>query len=524
MLRLEQATRPDDLARFEARARAVATAPDPRPGATAPFWSLEAKVAGAPVTLVFEDGVLAAATHGRSGGPPRDVTEHVRAIRSAPIRLASDRRPVPRVLVVHATATLRATAFARLRRGLQSAGREGARTIAEAAAEAMALRDSAQVACWPLDLVAHDVAPAGDGLAGLSRQPEVREALVDWGFCVVDALGEADDLPGVLAVIETVTAVRDELPWELDGVVIKRAALDARGADRPASATAEPVSWAASVPVEPRRALTRVVDLGCAIDRFGGLRLVATLRPVAPEGEAEVTCALVPDARCAPELADLRVGDRVRVAPAPDEPGLLTVGELSPASESLRGEPFTWPTTCPSCGLELAGARRRRYCPNRHGCAEQVHARLRHFVAAAADGEAAERLARWVEGGLVHAPEDLLRLTTADLADADPLAAPGRDGPAPNLYQALRGAHPLPLERLLFALSVPGLDPAAARALAAHFGDLERLASAAPDDLQARGDLGPAGVAALRAYLDEPRNRATLRALAELGLDAPHVP
>jgi DNA ligase (NAD+) len=523
MLSLDSDASPAALARFDERLRkALATA---RPGLPATY-ALEPKLDGASVELVYEQGVLVRASTRGDGRRGEGVTENVRTIAAVPLRLRDSARPVPPLLAVRGEIIMHAADFDKLNESLLARGQEPFANPRNAAAGALRQLDPKMTASRPLDLYAYDLfvgagaeaggegggagangaresTPAGGkGDAGITTQWEVLGALADWGLRVSNLARRGETLDDILAYHAELEARRDEIGYEIDGVVIK---LDELGAREALGWTSRHPRWAFAFKFPPRKELTRVLSIFPSVGRTGVVTPVAMMLPVEIGGVTVSRATLHNREEVARK--DIREGDRVRIQRAGDV--IPQVVERIDEPDHPRGPQWRMPPACPSCGTALVERGPFTVCPNSFGCAAQLAGRIVHFASRQAldiEGLGGESAQLFVARGLVTQLPDLFDLRAEQLMELEGFA----DKSAQKLVAALRKASHTELPRFLYGLGIPEVGIAVARDLARHFGSFAALRAAGEEALQEVAGVGPRMAEQITAFFAEPRNAAIL--------------
>ncbi len=474
-------------------------------------YTLEPKLDGASLELVYEDGELARAVTRGDGRRGEAVTENVRTIRAVPLRLRDGERPAPPELAVRGEIFMRIGAFEALNERLMEEGGEPFANPRNAAAGTLRQLDSRVTAERPLDLYAYDVLHPADvpGELGLETQWEVLEALRDWGLPVNERCRRTDDVDEIVAYHHELAAGgRDELDYEIDGVVVK---LDDLAAREELGATSHHPRWAYAYKFEPRQEVTRVMAIVPSVGRTGRVTPIAMLRPV-DVGGVTVSRANLHNIEQVREL-DVREGDRVRVQRAGDViPQVVEVVEEG--EDHDRAEPFEMPDECPSCGTGLVRRGPYTVCPNSFECPAQLAGRIEHFASRdALDVEGlGEEVARLlVAEELVVQLPDVFDLEVDDLVELEGFA----EVSATNLVEAIERSARTELARFLYGLGVPEVGTTVARDLARWFGTFAAIRGASGEELQAVDGVGPKMAEAIRSFFDEPRKAAVLDELTE---------
>ncbi len=473
-------------------------------------YTVEPKLDGASIELVYEDGVLDRAVTRGDGRRGEGVTENARTVGAVPLRLRDGGRPVPPLLAVRGEIFMRIGDFEALNERLMEEGREPFANPRNATAGSLRQLDSRITAERPLDLYVYDVLAPADvpGELGLATQREVLEALRGWGFPVNDSWEPAGSVEEIADYHARLAAGRDDLDYEIDGVVVK---LDDLALREELGATSRHPRWAFAYKFEPRKEITRVMHIVPSVGRTGRVTPVAMLRPV-DVGGVTVSRASLHNIEQVRKLG-VREGDRVRVQRAGDViPQVVEVVEEG--EEDDRGEPFEMPNECPSCGTELVSRGPHTLCPNSFECPAQLAGRIEHFASRdALDIEGlGEEVAKLLvaEGRVVQLP-DLFELGADDLVELEGFA----EKSAANLVGAVERASETELVRFLHGLGIPEVGATVARDLARWFGSLEAIRSASEEELQSMDGIGPKMAEAVRGFFDEPRNAEILDELEE---------
>ena len=471
-------------------------------------YTVEPKLDGASLELVYEDGVLERAVTRGDGRRGEGVTENARTIGAVPLRLDAGEREVPPLLAVRGEVFMRIGDFEALNQRLMEEGQEPFANPRNATAGSLRQLDSRVTAERPLDLYAYDVLAPADVPAelGLGTQQEVLGALRGWGFPVNDSWEPAEDVDDMLEYHARLSEERDDLDYEIDGVVIK---LDRLALRDELGATSRHPRWAFAHKFEPRKEVTRVMHIIPSVGRTGRVTPVAMLRPV-DVGGVTVSRASLHNIDQVRDLG-VREGDRVRVQRAGDViPQVVEVVEEG--EEGERGEPFELPDACPSCGTELVRRGPHTLCPNSFECPAQLAGRIQHFASRdALDIEGlGEEVAKLLVGeDLVTQLPDLFELETGDLIELEGFA----ERSAGNLVGAIERASETELARFLHGLGIPEVGATVARDLARWFGSFEAIRTASEEELQEMDGIGPKMAQAIRGFFDEPRHAEILDGL-----------
>ena len=502
MLSLASTQSEDDVRRFDERVRKALGE------GIEPVYVLEPKLDGASIELVYEHGVLTRAVTRGNGRAGEGVTENARTIPTVPLRLRADERPAPALLAVRGEVMMYISDFQDFNAGLVERGEEPYASPRNSAAGAIRQLDSSVTASRKLDLLAYDVL-AADG-ATLPTDSAGIQALREWGFKVPDRIQTATSVEEILAYHAVFAAERDDLDYEIDGVVIKLDDLSAREA---MGSTSHHPRWSLAFKFPPRQEVTRIDKIDVQVGRTGILTPVALLRPVVVGG-VTVSRATLHNRE---ELGrkDLREGDTVRVQRAGDV--IPQVVEVVEPGED-RPPPFEMPKECPACGTAVVEDGPRTVCPNRFGCPAQLKGRIVHFAARHAldmEGLGDETASLLVERELVRDLADLFDLRPGQLMELEGFAEKSSHA----LVEAIGAKRRPELARFLVALGIPEVGVAVARDLATHFGDFLRIREASREELEEVSGIGPRMSEVIAGFFADERNRRAVDAILERGVE-----
>jgi DNA ligase (NAD+) len=468
----------------------------------------EPKFDGLSVEVVYEDGRFARASTRGDGAHGEDVTANVKTIRSVPLRLRGC--AAPRLLAVRGEVFMPIEAFRALSVHLEREGKPLFANPRNAAAGSLRQLDPRVSAQRPLDIFFYDVL-ALEGAEPPRTHWEELETMRDWGLRVSPFCRRADSWQEVLGYHREIAARRGELPYEIDGIVLKVDDIELR---RQLGGTARHPRWAIAFKFEAREAESTIRDIVVSVGRTGVLTPVAVLEPV-PIGGVTVTHATLHN-RAEVARKDLRVSDRVRVVRAGDV--IPEVVSRVPSARDGRGPSFAMPTRCPACGTRTLRQGPFDVCPNRIGCPAQRVAAIEHFASREAldiHGLGTETVTRLVNTGRVRTVADLFSLTEDDLAGLERFSQTS----ARNLVHAIEGAKHPELRRLLYGIGIPGVGTRTARDLAEHFPSLHAIEHASREQLSEVPGIGPVTARAIAAFFAMGSTRAVLDACLRAGLE-----
>jgi DNA ligase (NAD+) len=506
MLSLDSDQDPDAARRFDERLRKAFAS-------ESVAYVAEPKLDGASLELVYLDGVLDRAATRGDGVRGEGVTANVRTISSVPLRLRESERPAPRVLAVRAEVIMRSAPFEALNARLLAAEEEPFANPRNAAAGSLRQLDPRLTATRPLDAFAYDILavdPAPDELTPpLATQRDVLAALRGWGLPVSDLCRPVLGIDGILAYHRELEARRDDLDFEIDGVVLK---LDDLGARDDLGTTSRHPRWAFAFKFPPRKEVTRLLSITSSVGRTGVVTPVALMLPVEIGGVTVSRATLHNREEVARK--DVREGDRIRIQRAGDV--IPQVVEVVLEEGRERAAPWRMPEICPACATPLVERGPFTVCPNKHHCPAQLIGRLVHYGSRHAldiEGLGEETAKQLVGEGLVHELTGLYHLTKAQLVSLEGFA----DLSASNLLAAITKSRTPELARFLHGLGIPEVGQTVARDLAVHLRSFEAVRTATPETLQTVPGIGPKMADAITTYFAEPETAAVIaRLLAEV--------
>ena len=470
-------------------------------------YVVEPKLDGASLELVYVNGVLDRAVTRGNGQVGEGVTDNVRTIRPVPLRLRGDVRPVPAFLSVRGEALMHLSDFEALNQKRIEAGDPPYQNPRNATSGALRQLDSRITATRPLTVLAYDILHV-EGVS-FESDSEGLAALEAWGLRTPERVRVVDSVDEIAEYHRAFDTARESLDYEIDGVVVK---LDPLAPRSVLGSTSHHPRWAIAFKFEPRKEVTRIDRIFVSVGRTGVLTPVALLRPVEVGGVTVSRASL--HNREELERKDVREGDLVRVQRAGDV--IPQVVERMREEGRERGDPFTMPATCPSCGTEPVEKGPFTVCPNHFACRAQLKGRIVHFGSRSAldiEGLGGETVSLLVDRGLVEELADLFDLVEDDIVPLEGFAQLS----ARNLVAAIQDRRSVELARFLTGLGIPEVGVTVARDLALHFRGFAEVRGASEEALEEVHGVGPKMSAAIRAFLDDPRVSSALDHLVDKG-------
>ena len=521
-IRTETDTGSSGAQAFDARIRRELELTDDAPAVQ---YVAEPKFDGLAINLRYEHGVLIQATTRGDGESGEDVTQNIRTIGQIPLRISGQ---VPDVLEVRGEVYMRRDDFEALNEGQRqriAAGEKGEKTFVNprnAAAGAVRQLDPAIAARRLLSFFAYgigEVSSTGQGGVRFTTHRELLQALELWGFPVSDLVDIRQGASELISYHQRIGNTRDQLPFDIDGVVYKVNSLALQ--QRLGFVSREP-RWAIAHKYPAQEQITTVLGIDVQVGRTGKLTPVAKLAPVFVGGVTVTNATLHNEDEA--RRKDVRVGDTVIVRRAgdviPEVVGVVLPTGVHPNQE--RGPIFTMPHTCPVCGsaaVREEGEADYR-CTGGLFCSAQRKQAILHFAqrrAVEVEGLGDKLVEQLVDTGTIHTLPDLYRLGLTALANLDRMA----DKSAQNMVAALEKSKHTTLPRFLFGLGIRHVGESTAKELARHFGTLDAIMNASADTLLQVNDVGPVVALSIRTFFDQPHNVEVVEQLRACGITWP---
>jgi len=373
--------------------------------------------------------------------------------------------------------------------------------------------DPSVVADRPLDCFCYGIMAYEDADRDRpATQWDELRAFGEWGFNVDDRAERVDNIEAAIDYRDELIEEREDLNYEIDGVVIK---VDDVAACEALGTTSRSTRSAFAYKFPARTEITTITDIVVQVGRTGRLTPVALLEPVQVGGVTVSRATLHNPGEI--ESLGVDVGDTVRVLRAGD-----VIPYIEAVVEDTSGSTFAFPDTCPVCDSPVERDGPLAFCPGGLACESQLERAIEHYVSRGGldiEGLGPERITQLQEAALLYSLADLYRLDAEELADLEGWG----ETSAQNLVDEIDAGREPPLDSFLTALSIPEVGGSTATELAAEFGSLEALINADPDELEAVDDVGPIVAEKIRDFFDTEENRAALDALLSAGVDPESV-
>ena len=503
MLSLNNANNQEEMEEFEERIRRFLKSSQPIE------YVVEPKIDGVAVELVYDQGCFVVGSTRGDGINGEDITLNLKTIRSIPLTLHRESKRFPQRLEVRGEVFLSRTAFQRLNREREEEGQPVFANPRNAAAGSLKQLDSTITAKRPLDIFCHGM---GEGTgASFTTHEQFLHALKEWGLKPVSHIRICHSLKEIFAYHQEMEGRRDQLPYEIDGLVIKVNSLELQ---RRLGEIARSPRWAAAYKFKPRQATTRIIDIQAQVGRTGTLTPVASLEPV-PVGGVTVKSASLHNMDEV-ERKDIRVGDTVVVERAGDV--IPYVVQVVEEKRSGREKKFAMPERCPVCGSAVYREEGEvAYRCVGLSCPAKLKESLKFFGSRGAmdiEGLGEKLIDQLVDRGLVKDLADLYSLKKEKLAGLERMA----EKSAQNLLDALGRSKEASLARFLNALGIRHVGEATAKLLADHFGDLSNIMGASEEKLTEVREIGPEVAKSIARFFAQKENRKVIEKLLKAGI------
>jgi DNA ligase (NAD+) len=498
MLSLGNAFDEQDLRDFDERVRKAAGRQNVR-------YVCELKIDGLAVSVKYEDGRFVLGSTRGDGITGEDITQNLKTIRSLPLRINE-----PLSIEVRGEAYMPRRAFERLNRERAENGEPLFANPRNAAAGSLRQLDPKLAARRTLDLFVYEIGQ----LEGHTVQTHTEglQFLETLGFKVNPARQTVESVEEMLAFIEKWGKNRPDLPYEIDGIVIK---VDELALRKQMGNTAKSPRWAIAYKFPAEEAVTRLLDITLNVGRTGVVTPTAVLEPVSLAGTTVQRASLHNEDLIREK--DIRIHDYVVVKKAgdiiPEVVGVLT--EKRTGGEKA----FSMPEHCPECGsglVRLEGEVALR-CINPE-CPAQTREGIIHFVSRGAmniEGLGEKVVTQLFNHGLVRSVADLYYLEKEDLLQLERMG----EKSVQNLLEAIEKSKRNSLERLLFGLGIRFVGAKGAKILAQHFKHMDALMEAGMEELLALDEIGPKMADSVVTYMEKPEVRETINRLKEAGVN-----
>ncbi|MBL7216311.1 MAG: NAD-dependent DNA ligase LigA [Desulfobacteraceae bacterium] len=514
MLSLENSVSDQDLRDFDTRVKRFL-------GNDSPVeYTVEPKIDGLAVELVYENGVLTVASTRGDGFTGENVTQNIKTILTIPLTLTKKKNalPPPDLLEVRGEVYMELEAFEELNHERTEKDLPSFANPRNAAAGSLRQLDPKITARRPLNMFCYGIGTVSE--LSCDTHHELMILLQQWGLRVNKPYIRICGTPTeVIDYCRHLEDIREQFFYEIDGAVIKVNSLDMQ--TRLGQKSRSP-RWSMAYKFKPTQETTTITRIHVQVGRTGALTPVAHLKPVELSGVIVRRATLHNQEEI--DKKDIREGDLVIVQRAGDV--IPEVVKAIKSKRTGREKRFTMSSRCPVCGSDVVKREGEVVvrCPNSN-CPAQVKGAFKHFVSKGAmniDGLGDKIIAQLIQKGLIEEEVDLYRLDLDDLLKLDKI----KEKSATNLLRAIENSKKTTLARFIYALGIRHVGEYVAVILADHFGYIERLGKATEEDLITIDGIGPQIAESIYAYFEDQHNRDHINWLIQTGieLEAPSLP
>lgn len=469
-------------------------------------YTCELKYDGASMNLTYQNGKLLRAVTRGDGVQGDEVTANVKTINTVPLQLKGN---FPDRFDIRGEIVLPIAGFIKMNEERIATDEEPYRNPRNTASGSLKLQDSAEVAKRPLECLLYSI--KGNSL-NITTQFEGLEKAREWGFKVPNEAKLVNSIDEVFEYVAYWDEHRHNLPYEIDGVVVKVNSLyqqDELGF------TAKAPRWAMAYKFKAEQVSTTLNEITYQVGRTGAITPVANLKPVQLAGTIVKRASLHNADQI--EKLNIREGDEVYVEKGGEIiPKIIAVDFTKRPSDS---EPTKYITNCPECKTELVRieGEAKHYCPNYNRCPPQVIGRIQHFISRKAmdiEGLGGETVALLVNEGLIKNYSDLYDLTIEQVIPLERMA----EKSAENLINGIEASKQIPFERVLFALGIRYVGETVAKKLAQHYKSIDALMFASSLDLITVDEIGERIAESVVEFFYSEDNREIINRLQSFGV------
>ncbi len=469
----------------------------------------EPKLDGVAVSLLYRDGLLVRGATRGDGKVGEDITANVRTINSIPLKLSG--AGIPELLEVRGEIYLPRSGFDKINAVAMAKGDKPFVNPRNAAAGSLRQLDSKITASRPLEMCAYSVGQFQGGETPDSHL-NMLKALGGWGFKINTYVEAVQGIAACEAYYERMQERRDQLPYDIDGIVYK---VNDLSLQQRLGFVAKAPRWAIARKFPAQEEMTQLLDVEFQVGRTGALTPVARLAPVFVGGVTVSNATL----HNGDEIARLGlcIGDTVIIRRAGDV--IPKVAAVVLDRRPADAKPILFPENCPVCQSPVRRIKGEAVarCSGGLFCGAQSKEAIKHFASRKAmdiDGLGDKLVELLVDRGLIYSPADLYELTAAKIADLDRMG----EKSAQNLIDAIAASRQTTLGKFLFALGIREVGEATGQTLARNFGSLEAIIEADQDALLEVDDIGPVVAYYIRDFFRNPDNLSIINALRESGV------
>jgi DNA ligase (NAD+) len=466
----------------------------------------EPKFDGVSASLTYERGLFTQGATRGNGQIGEEITTNLKTINTIPLKLKGDN--IPGLIEIRGEVLYPLEAFKKLNKELAEEGEPVFANPRNAASGAVRQLDSSITAQRPLDFYAWGVGDVVD--FEINFEEEIVDALRQWGFKVEKHIMKCANIDEAISYQKEVEGIRDNLPYEADGVVLK---VNRKDYQRELGSTAKHPRWNIAYKFKPRQATTKINDITVQVGRVGLLTPVAELEPVKISGITIKRASLHTDDII--RERDIRIGDTVLIQRAGD----VIPEVVMPITDKRTGKEvvFKMPENCPSCNTSVEKEGSYYYCPNL-SCPAQLKGRIKHLASRRAfdiEGLGEKIVEQLMEVGLIKDMADVFYLKKEDVLPLERFA----EKSAANLEDEIEKSKNVSFERFINALSIRHVGERLAQILAENFSSIEELMEASEDRLINIHTVGAEIAKSIVHFFELEKNRELVSRMLESGIN-----
>ncbi|MBT5354777.1 MAG: NAD-dependent DNA ligase LigA [Flavobacteriales bacterium] len=493
MLSLSNTYNAEELQDFDERIKKIIDVPFE--------YVCELKFDGVSISLIYENGELKQAISRGDGTKGDDVTENVKTIRSIPLKLRED---FVANFEIRGEIILPKEAFNKLNEERERSGLEKYANPRNTASGSLKLHDTKEVSKRPLDCFLYHM--LGENLPTNFHLQNLEKAKI-WGLKISETTKLKSDINGVIDCVNYWEEARHDLPFEIDGIVIKVNNTDLQ---EELGFTSKFPRWAISYKFKSEQVSTLLNEITYQVGRTGAITPVANLESVQLAGTTVKRASL----HNADQIAklDIREGDVVYVEKGGEIIPKVVAVEMK--DRNLFSHPTKFITQCPECNTELIRKEgdAKHYCPNSENCFPQIVGRFEHFISRKAmdiDGLGVETIELLVKENLISDISDLYLLRKEQILPLERMAEKSAD----NLISGIESSKKIPFERLLYAIGIRFVGETVAKKLANHYTNIDDLMNSTFEELVEVDEIGDKIAESVISYFSQDKNRVLIENL-----------
>jgi len=467
----------------------------------------EPKLDGLAVELVYERGQFVVGSTRGDGINGENITQNLRTIKTIPLQLIRKEVSVPERLEVRGEVVMQLKRFRELNQKREELGEPLFANPRNAAAGSVRQLDSKITAERPLEIYCYGIGE----MRGRTFKThwEILQTLSKWGLRINPNIRRCKHIEDVIEYYHEVNEMREKLPYEIDGIVIKVNQLDLQ--TRLGEISRSP-RWALAFKFQPKQETTKIQDIIIQVGRTGALTPVAVMEPV-KVGGVEVSRATLHN-QDEIDKKDVRIGDMVVIQRAGDV--IPEVVQVIESKRTGKEKKFRMPLKCPVCGAEVIKEEAIHRCIGLD-CPAQLKGRIKHFASKRAmdiEGLGVKLIDQLVDKGLVKDVADIYYIEKKQLIELERMA----DKSAQNIIDAVEASKTKPLSRFLYALGIRHVGETTAEDLARRFSRLDDFFHLSEEDLREVEGIGPEVSASVYQFFRDKKNKESIERLKKAGV------